>query len=87
MKKRKKFYAVWGTNGVGVYNDWNEVLCARPYLKNFHSEKYDNFKDAERKALWEYNLLQEESCIEYFNGPLSLNYIMYKKQIKQKMGW
>lgn len=87
MKKKKRYYAVWGTNGVGVCDAWEEVIGVKPYLKKFRSEKFDNFKDAERKALWEYNLLQEESCITYFNGPLSVNYIIYNKQIKQKMGW
>lgn len=85
--KKNKYYAVWGINGVGVFNNWDKVTDARPYLIKFGIQKFDNFEDAQRKALWEFNLLQEESCISYFNGPLSLNFVLYKNKIKKIMQW
>lgn len=85
--KKKKYYAVWGSNGVGIFDNWDKVQDARPYIKKFGTEKFNNWEDAERKALWEFNLFQDESCLSYFNGPLSLNYVLYKKQIKEIMQW
>ena len=39
--KKKKYYAVWGSNGVGVFDNWEKVQDARPYIKKFGTEKID----------------------------------------------
>ena len=43
----KKFYAVAGTNGYGVYDDWGEVMRAKPHIKKFKNKGFDNYEEAE----------------------------------------
>jgi len=43
----KKFYAIWGTNGAGVFDDWGYAEHARKYLKKSGIKKFNCFTEAE----------------------------------------
>lgn len=45
-----KYYGVAGSNGYGVYNDYDRVLESRIHIKKFRNKKFDNFEDAKRWA-------------------------------------
>ena len=54
---KKRFYGVAGTNGYGVYDDYNKVLEARPYIKGFMVKGFPYYKDAERYSIETYKRL------------------------------
>lgn len=54
----KKFYAVAGTNGYGVYDDWGEVMRAKPHIKKFKNKGFDNYEEAEEYAYAQFISLQ-----------------------------
>ena len=33
MAKKKNWYAVWGTNGLGIYRTWKRAKTALQYLE------------------------------------------------------
>lgn len=47
----KKFYAIRGTNGAGVFDDWGYAEHCRKYLKKSGIKKFDSFTEAEDYAL------------------------------------
>lgn len=73
------FYAIWGDNGVGVVTSWNRVLKNRTFLRSSSCAKFDNWGDAEVKALAEYNARNPRNP---FYGPLRCNYVLFSKQIE-----
>lgn len=82
--ERVDFYAVWGTNGVGVVTSWSRVLKNQKFLKHNNCQKFDNWDDAEAKALEEYNALNPH---DPFFGPLRCNYILFSSQLKNENGF
>ena len=58
MAKTKKFYGVAGTNGYGVYDDWGEVMRAKPHIKKFKNKGFDNYEEAEEYAYAQFISLQ-----------------------------
>lgn len=48
---KKRFYGVAGSNGYGVYNDYERVLRARPYVRGFLVKGFPYYKEAERYAV------------------------------------
>ncbi|WP_101909233.1 hypothetical protein [Marasmitruncus massiliensis] len=52
----KKFYAIWGTNGAGVFDDWGYAQHARKYIRKSGIKKFSCFTETEGYAL---NILNE----------------------------
>lgn len=77
--KTEAFYAIWGTNGVGVVTSWSKVLKNRNFLRHCNCEKFWNWREAEEKALNEYNAMNSQNP---FYGPLRCNYILFSHQIR-----
>lgn len=48
---KKRFYGVAGSNGYGVYNDYERVLRAKPYVRGFLVKGFPYYKEAERYAV------------------------------------
>lgn len=47
--KKKKYYAVAGFNGYGVYDNYDKVLRSRKYITGFKEKVFYN-----RKTAWKY---------------------------------
>ena len=82
---KKKFYAVYGSNGLGIYTDYDKVLMAKKYLgKGFKVKGYADRKEACVDCINGYNNLQEDMDVWYTEGSLDKNdFTIYKKQIRQ----
>lgn len=48
---KKRFYGVAGINGYGVYNDYEKVLEARPYVRGFMVKGFPYFREAKTYAV------------------------------------
>ena len=73
--KSKAYYAIWGKNGMGVFNSWAKASRALEYLRSGKCLKLSSFEEAKNKALDEYYFLTDD----WFDGPLPLNLTVYKK--------
>lgn len=82
---KKRFYAVYGRNGLGVYTDYEKVLVSKPYLgKGFKVKGYEDREEACMDCIDGYNNLQEELDVCYMASSLEKNnFTIYKKQIRQ----
>ncbi|HJD47764.1 MAG TPA: hypothetical protein H9909_13055 [Candidatus Mediterraneibacter norfolkensis] len=40
MRRKRKFYAVAGFNGYGVYNDYDKVLDSKKYINGFKVKSF-----------------------------------------------
>ena len=56
--KRRKYYGVAGSNGYGVYDDYEKVLETRPFVTAFTVKKFKDFDEAKSFAIDEYDKLQ-----------------------------
>ena len=54
---KKRFYGIAGMNGYGVYNDYNKVLEAKPYVKGFKLKGFTYYKEARNYAVNTYKQL------------------------------
>lgn len=48
---KKRFYGVAGINGYGVYNDYEKVLEARPYVRGFMVKGFPYYREAKAYAV------------------------------------
>lgn len=48
---KKRFYGVAGINGYGVYNNYEKVLEARPYIRGFMVKGFPYFREAKTYAV------------------------------------
>lgn len=56
---KKKFYAVAGINGYGVYDNYKGVLKNREYVKSHRVKGFQTYAEAETYAYDTYSKLQE----------------------------
>jgi len=78
---KKNYYAVFGSNAVGVANNWDRVIKVEKYIKKFNNKRFDDFEEAEIFALEQANILIPKNFIP----PISLecnNIIFLKDMIK-----
>lgn len=54
---KKRFYGVAGTNGYGVYNDYDKVLEAKPYVQGFRVKGFPYYREARTYATDTYKRL------------------------------
>lgn len=45
--KRKKWYGVYGFNGLGIYTDYQRLLDARVYIRGIQIKSFPNREEAE----------------------------------------
>ena len=82
----KKYYAVYGTNGLGVYSDYAMAEKTRQYLQHYRCKKCDSYAQAESIAINGYNSFQTFSGAVRFEGYLmKLNWTEYP-YLKRKEG-
>ena len=55
---KPRYYAVYGSNAVAVFNSWGQVEYCQKYFKAFRTKRFDTFQEAELYAL--------EMCYDYF---------------------
>lgn len=82
----KVFYAVYGINGVGVYDDYEKVCESHQYLSQFHCKKFKSFLSARFHAWDGYNMLQELDDPDAMlqdrdRSKIKYNYLLFRKQI------
>ena len=65
---RRKFYAIFGSNAVGVADNWYKVTYVKKYIKKFNNKRFDTFEEAEMYALEQASILLPYNFIP----PLSL---------------
>ncbi len=63
--KRRKYYGVAGSNGYGVYDNYDRVLESRPFITAFTIKKFKDFNEAKVFALDEYERLQDGALGSY----------------------
>lgn len=74
----KKYYAVFGVNGLGVYDKYYLVENSRKYLQHFRCKRCDSRMEAESVAINGYNSFQTFSDAIRFDGRLEkMNWIEY----------
>ena len=84
---KAKYYAVWGSNGLGVYDSYDKVEKNRGFLTAFNCKKFPDFEEAEKHAAEKYNSLQEdETALAGQELRLKLNWVTYRKEIIQSKG-
>lgn len=52
------YYGVAGTNGYGVYNNYDKVILSKPYIKKYKVKGFDTFIEARDYAIEMYYILQ-----------------------------
>ena len=70
----KKYYAVSGSNGVGVYDNYHMVEKNRKFLKKAKCKGFDSLEEAAASAKHSFNELCEDNF--YYSGPLVLNFCL-----------
>lgn len=84
----KKFYGIAGTNGYGVYDNYNKVLESRGYVKGYKVKSFKDLREAERYAVDTYKGLQNGASDFYKIDPLArLNWFYYQKPAKRLFTW
>ena len=75
-----KFYGIYGSNGCGVYTDYEKALKGLSFLNRRNQKCFSNRSDAENFAIlgWsEYNYWAS------FLKKLPLNYTIYNNQLEK----
>lgn len=82
---KKRFYGVAGLNGYGVYNDYNKVLEAKPYIKSFMIKGFPYYQEARHYAINTYkNLAYGSSEICGIYNIKRMNRFYYKNPIREQ---
>lgn len=71
------FYGVAGRNGLGVYNNYDDVKKSQKYLKGFRNKAFKTFREAELFAIEEHEILNPDAPIYH---KLPLNRVIYDKK-------
>ena len=82
---KNKYYAIYGSNGLGIYPDYDKVLVAKNYIgKGFKVKGYVNREEACTECINGYNDLQSdiEGCYTQSSHEKN-NFTIYRKQIRQ----
>ena len=78
----KKYYAVYGKNGLGVFTDYSAVLIAKEFLSHFNCKKCDVRHEAETLAITKYNELQDYPGGKRFSvSRVKNNWVYYTNQM------
>lgn len=48
---KRRFYGISGTNGYGVFDDYNKVLEQKPYIRGFKIKGFRYYNEAESYAI------------------------------------
>ena len=78
MAKKKNWYAVWGTNGLGIYRTWKRAKTALQYLEKANVEGFKIYSDAKRKALMDFNYYNDDD----FEGPIPIDFTISREHIE-----
>lgn len=87
MSCNRKYYGIYGTNGFGIFSDYETALNTRRYLSKFKIQRFDCFEDAACYAATGYNefVYPEDNEAYYnYNFKLCLNWVYYKKEIRNR---
>lgn len=77
--KTQKYYAVYGSNAIGVCISYAVAYNKRKYIRGFRCKKFDTFDEAEDFALNKANDLFP--YYKHIPDRLRLNYIEYSNQM------
>lgn len=78
---RRMYYGVAGSNGYGVYNDYDRVLDSRPFITEFTIKKFKDFDEAKAFALDEYERLQDGALGSYEIEELDKKNWFYRRKL------
>lgn len=84
MSKTKKFYGIYGKNGIGIYREWDMVEKSRRYIFGFRVKGFYSYIEAEEFVIKGFI---SESCEElrcYIPKELPLNFFVFKDSILKK---
>lgn len=82
--KRKKYYGVAGSNGYGVYDNYDRVLKSRPFITAFTVKKFKDFDEAKVFALDEYDRLQDGELGSYQIEDINEKNWFYRRELIDK---
>ena len=83
----KVFYSVCGTNGLGVFTNYEKLMESKTYLREFKCKKHKTYLDAKTYAIQLFNDLQENSCLQIqpkTDVKMSYNWVQFRKDIRRK---
>lgn len=83
MSKNNKnnYYAVWGTNGLGVFNNWAKAQKSMSFLEKTNCKGHKTYSAAVKTALKKFNEVKDED-IEEFKGPFPINVALDEDKIR-----
>lgn len=72
-----RYYAVYGTNGLGVYDNYYKVEQSRPYIKKFRTKRFDTLEEAAEYAETGHLILTNKDVVM---PVIRLNWLVRTKQ-------
>lgn len=81
MKKKSKFYAIYGTNGCAVADSMEVVVQISHYLCGEHCKGFGSFEEAESWAVSGFALSPRFPVGAYVPTPLRLNRAVFLKDL------
>lgn len=78
---RRMYYGVAGSNGYGVYNNYNRMLDSRPFITAFTVKKFKDFDEAKVFALDEFARLRDGELGSYEIEELDEKNWLYRRKL------
>lgn len=81
MAKKQKFYAIVGSNGYGLFDNWSDCLYC---LKYFRKKIYKKFQDLDNAYNWIYEKsfeLAEERYVYYAMNTIDIEALKEQKLV------
>jgi hypothetical protein len=78
MASKKKYYAVYGSDGLGVVVTWKQAQVGMKFLEYSSCKKTKTFWKAKKVALENYNLRSGDD----FKGPIPYNFVLREEHIE-----
>lgn len=83
----RKYYGVYGENGLGVCNDYDIAYGKRQYVRGIRIKKFESKEEAVQYSVEGYNSLQDNYVFDLLAKESmllesSVNWIFYPKDIR-----
>lgn len=84
----RKYYGVYGENGLGVCNNYGIAYGKRKYVRGIRIKKFDSKEEAVQYSVEGYNSLQDNYVMDLMAKESmllesSVNWIFYSREIRE----
>ena len=80
--KRKKYYAVAGTNGYGAYDNYEKVMKSHSYIKSYKCKGTNTVEEAKELAVQMFCELTGPYTVEIILKPIAIINWFYRTDFK-----